>query len=57
MNYFIILILVVWILSAVLVRNIAIKRGANSFAWTVTGFSVGPFAIPFVFFSRKKRDT
>ena len=56
MNYFIVLIFIIWILSAVIVRTIAIKRGANSLAWTVTGFSIVPFAIPLVFFTKKKQD-
>jgi hypothetical protein len=55
MNFFIFLVFIVWILSTVLVRNIAIKRGADSFAWTVTGFSIGPFAIPFVLLCKKKK--
>jgi hypothetical protein len=33
---------------------VAKKRGANVAYWVVMGVLVGPFAIPFVFFSRPK---
>jgi hypothetical protein len=32
---------------------IAAKRGSNKTFWAVMGFLFGPFAIPFVFFSKK----
>ena len=54
MKYFIIFF--IWIPSAILVRYIAIKRGADSLAWTITGISLGPFALPFLILCKKKKD-
>lgn len=56
MNIFVILIIIVWILSAILVRHTSIKRGADSLAWSITGWSLGPFALPFLIFCKKKKD-
>jgi hypothetical protein len=36
---------------------VAKKRGANVPYWVVMGALIGPFAIPFVFFSKPKAPT
>jgi hypothetical protein len=40
-------------LFAGLLYLIAARRGANKIYWAIMGFFFGPFAIPFVFFSRR----
>ena len=37
--------------------SVAKKRGANVPYWVVMGALIGPFAIPFVFFSKPKVPT
>jgi hypothetical protein len=46
-------VLVISICFAGLLYFIAAKRGSNKTFWAIMGFFFGPFAIPFVFFSKK----
>lgn len=41
-----------FVVSAILCHFIAKSRGANAVFWGVMGAVIGPFAIPFVFFSK-----
>jgi len=43
----------IFIICAILLWNIADKRGANTLFWAVMGGVFGPFAIPFVFLTKK----
>jgi hypothetical protein len=45
---------IVCILSAFILWHMADKRGANTLFWAIMGAVFGPFAIPFVFLTRKK---
>lgn len=45
-------LLVVNSLCIALCYQIARERQANSYFWGLMGFLLGPFAVPFVFFSR-----
>ncbi|MFC1533354.1 hypothetical protein ACFL7M_08335 [Thermodesulfobacteriota bacterium] len=49
-------ILPIAFLFGFLLRGIAIKRGGNPAVWFALGFAAGPFALPFVYFIRKKQD-
>ena len=46
-------VLVISLGFAGLLSVIAAKRGSNKTFWAVMGFLFGPFAIPFVLFSKK----
>ena len=48
----IILTSIIFISCAILLWNIADKRGANTLFWAVMGGVFGPFAIPFVFLTK-----
>ena len=50
-----IIISIITISCAILLWNIADKRGANTFIWAFMGALFGPFAIPFVFFTRRDK--
>lgn len=45
---------IVCVLSAIILWNIAEKRGANTLFWAIMGAIFGPIAIPFVFLTKKK---
>ncbi len=47
------IISIVFIACAILLWNIAEKRGANTLFWAVMGGVFGPLAIPFVFLTKK----
>lgn len=36
---------------------IARKRGLNVRYWTILGFALGPFVLPFLLLAKKKRDS
>ncbi len=42
------------IASAIICYLVADRRGANAVFWGLMGFLFGPFALPFVFFVRRK---
>ena len=42
------------ILSAILLWNMADKRGANRLFWATMGALFGPFAIPFIFLANRR---
>ncbi len=44
----------IFIICAILLWNIADKRGANTLFWAVMGGVFGPFAIPFVFLTKNR---
>lgn len=44
---------IVCVLSAIILWNIAEKRGVNTLFWATMGAVFGPFAIPFVFLTKK----
>lgn len=44
---------IVCVLCAIILWHIAEKRGGNTLFWAIMGAVFGPFAIPFVFFSKK----
>jgi MFS family permease len=46
--------LLVSVACAALCGYLASRRGARRVFWLAMGFAFGPFAIPFVFFARKK---
>jgi len=46
-------VLVISFCFAGLLYFIAAKRGSKKTFWAIMGFFFGPFAIPFVFFSKK----
>jgi len=50
-------LLIISFCFAGLLYLIAAKRGSNKIFWTIMGFVFGPFAIPFVFFSKKVDPT
>jgi len=50
------IILLVSILFGLLLRAIAVKRGANQIFWFVMGVVFGPFALPFIFLVRREHD-
>ena len=50
------IISIVCIACAILLWFIADKRGANTLFWAVMGAFFGPFAIPFVFLTKKDRS-
>lgn len=45
---------IISISCAFLLWNIADRRGANTKAWAIMGAVFGPFAIPFVFLTKKE---
>ncbi|MEJ2638072.1 MAG: hypothetical protein P8010_00710 [Desulfosarcinaceae bacterium] len=51
----IILILVICAACAYLLWRIADKRGADTKFWAIMGAVFGPFAIPFIFLSKKNK--
>jgi hypothetical protein len=53
-------ILVIFLISclfAAFLYYLAAKRDADTLFWAVIGFLFGPFAIPFVFFSKPRKNT
>jgi RsiW-degrading membrane proteinase PrsW (M82 family) len=46
-------VLVISLCFAGLLYYIARRKGSNKTFWAVMGFFFGPFAIPFMFFSKK----
>jgi ABC-type dipeptide/oligopeptide/nickel transport system permease component len=48
--------LLVSVAFGVLCGVIAARRGAKWVFWSVMGFAFGPFAVPFVFLSKKPGD-
>ena len=44
----------IFIICAILLWNIADKRGANTLFWAVMGGVFGPIAIPFVFLTKNR---
>jgi len=48
----IILTSLIFIACAILLWNIAEKRGANTLFWAVMGGVFGPLAIPFIFLTK-----
>ncbi|WP_457665486.1 hypothetical protein [Thiolapillus sp.] len=44
------------ILPMIICHQIAKRRGSNPVFWAVMGALFGPFAIPFVFFSRPESE-
>ena len=46
----------VFIACAILLWNIADKRGANTLFWAVMGGVFGPLAIPFVFLTKNNNS-
>jgi SAM-dependent methyltransferase len=44
---------IVCVLSAIILWNLAEKRGANTLFWAIMGAVFGPIAIPFVFLTKK----
>jgi hypothetical protein len=49
-----IIISIIFIACAILLWNIADKRGANTLFWAVMGGVFGPLAIPFVFLTKNR---
>lgn len=49
-----IIILIICILSAIVLWNIADRRGANTKFWAIMGAVFGPLAIPFIFLIKNK---
>ena len=45
---------IIFIACAILLWNIADKRGANTLFWAVMGGVFGPLAIPFVFLTKNR---
>jgi len=45
--------IIMTILSAVICHQVARRRGAKAVFWGTMGVIFGPFAIPFVFLSKK----
>lgn len=52
----IILTSLIFIACAILLWNIADKRGANTLFWAVMGGVFGPLAIPFVFLTKNNHS-
>ena len=50
----VIVLSVICILSAILLWNMADKRGANRLFWATMGALFGPFAIPFIFLAKRR---
>jgi len=51
-----ILLIIVLILCALICYFVAKMRHADTVYWIILGLALGPFAIPFVFFSKSKAD-
>ena len=49
-----IIISLISISCAILLWNIADKRGVNTLFWAVMGAVFGPFAIPFIFLTKNR---
>lgn len=47
------IVFILYIVSIPICYFVAKYRGTNQIFWGVMGFIFGPFAIPFVFFSKK----
>jgi len=49
-----ILLILLAVLPVVICYSVAKRRGANPVFWGIMGAMFGPFALPFVFFSKMK---
>ncbi len=51
-----ILMIIVLLFCALICYIVAKIRRADTVYWTLLGLALGPFAIPFVFFSKSEED-
>ena len=51
-----ILIIIIPLGCAVLLWFMAGKRGQNTLIWAILGAVFGPFAIPFIFLTKEKKE-
>lgn len=51
-----IIIIIIPVGCAFLLWFMAHKRGLNTLFWAILGAVFGPFAIPFIFFAKEKKE-
>lgn len=54
---FIGIIVIISLIFALLFYKIAEKRQADKVFWAIMGFLFGPFALPFLFFAKKTKES